>query len=370
MLIPIFAMVDVAELVALLPPVFWDTLDERFRPTWDLQGRATVSWRLGCTEIERALRLIREFGVLTCVRFREHEESDVVWLRLQLKDSSVEPSPIKEYVGWAALVQLMGLSPILRPVAFILGLTSLFGAAAVVQTVPQPPTTSRVEAKSIPEPPPPPPTPNEVKIKSKPAQAWSVGNMLIQVGVAITFSWVLAWNARNDLGCGKIDRPPSEMCDFLSAFTALDAVLLPARLEQEWKMFCDPAKRVAGRYLMIGTLRDGSQFDVWHGIKIGPDNNESTRALKEYGWRHHNEGSWRSLKFYELLHTGQGVPFRDPLCRWTCRLHNNERSSGYWRPYPERPHDLHRYTLSFEEVVRINGTEQVKNVTLSEWACF
>jgi hypothetical protein len=362
MRIPIFTVIDVAQLVALLPPFVWDSLDEFFRPTWDRQGRATVSWNSGSTAIERALLLTREFGVLMSVRFREHEKADDAWLRLQLQPPSASPSKhskdsssVKEYVGWAALVQLMRLSPILRPVALVLGLTSYFGAVEAtkrVSTAPWPQASKKVETES------------------KPSQAWSVASVLVQVAVVIMFSWVLAWNARLDLGCSNVDRLPSKTCDFLSTFAALDPVLLPIRLEQEWKMFCDPTKGVMGRYHMIGILRDGTEFDAWRGSKIRPDSKESIPARNEYGWRRHNEGSWRSLKFYENLHTVNGVHWREDLCRWTCRFYNNKPSSGYALAYPDRPQDLLNFTLQFEKLTEEQGVHGRENITLVGWRCF
>ena len=158
------------------------------------------------------------------------------------------------------------------------------------------------------------------RVLPPPPEPWShrwpygvrrAGAILTQGCLAALLVYLLAWNIR------ELDVRAYEKWILPLRYNGLARAL---GLDQNWSMFSPVPRTEDGWLLMVGTLEDGSEVNLWQPDRPVP---WSKPALVSRTFR-----SQRWLKYLDNLTTNAYVGYRDYFCEWLVRRWNQQQAAS------------------------------------------
>ncbi len=312
----LFSYVCGAMWLALLPPSVWDRLFARFRRDPRRLGM-TLHYDGDCGFCRRMVLVIRGFFLLPETAIAKGQDDARIERAMRKRDSwVVTDHEGKHHYKFEALGYVLSRSPWAWPLGAVLG-ARVFrktGTWLYDQTAGRREPMGRLTGWMRPRPAGPPRRP----------LVWLRNAFLLA-----TLAYVVLWNARGlhtkevfqaDSGAGKFsaaaagwisgsrDRgPPVDRRWY-------GRVL---RISQLWSMFAPYPSRSSGWYVVVGTLADGSQVDLYRHVVLGEEFAPVSWDRPERLVETFRGPRWR--KYMMSLRKKQKREYRPLLCKYLAR---------------------------------------------------
>ena len=312
----LFSYVCGAMWLALLPPWAWDRLFAHFRRDPRRLGM-TLHYDGDCGFCRRMVLVIRGFFLLPETAIARAQDDRKIERAMRNRDSwVVTDHEGRHHYKFEALAYVLSRSPWAWPLGAVLG-AGVFrkaGAWLYDQTAGHRERMGRLTGWMRPRPARPPRRP----------LVWLRNAFLLA-----TFAYVVLWNARGlhtkevfqaDSGAGKLsaaaagwisgsrDRgPPVDRRWY-------GRVL---QISQLWTMFAPYPSRISGWYVVVGTLADGSQVDLYRHVVLGEEFAPVSWDRPERLVETFRGPRWR--KYMMSLRKKQKREYRPLLCKYLAR---------------------------------------------------
>ncbi len=265
----LFSYVCGAMWLALLPPAAWDRLFARFRRDPRRLGM-TLHYDGDCGFCRRMVLVIRSFFLLPETAVARAQDDPAIERAMRRRDSwVVTDHEGKQHYKWEALAYVLSRSPWAGPVGAVLG-APVFrrpGTWLYEQTASRRELMGRLTAWMRPRP---------ARPVARPL-AWAGNAVLLG-----TLAYVVVWNARG-FHTKEIFAADSTAGGLSAAAAGWMTGSRPGqapgpdlrwygrvlRVSQQWSMFAPYPSRSSGWYVVVGTLNDGTQVDLYRHVVLG-----------------------------------------------------------------------------------------------------
>ena len=265
----LFSYVCGAMWLALLPPAAWDRLFARFRRDPRRLGM-TLHYDGDCGFCRRMVLVIRSFFLLPETAVARAQDDPAIERAMRRRDSwVVTDHEGKQHYKWEALAYVLSRSPWAGPVGAVLG-AAVFrrpGTWLYEQTASRRELMGRLTAWMRPRP---------ARPVARPL-AWAGNAVLLG-----TLAYVVVWNARG-FHTKEIFAADSTAGGLSAAAAGWMTGSRPGqapgpdlrwygrvlRVSQQWSMFAPYPSRSSGWYVVVGTLNDGTQVDLYRHVVLG-----------------------------------------------------------------------------------------------------
>ena len=312
----LFSYVCGAMWLALLPPWAWDRLFARFRRDPRRLGM-TLHYDGDCGFCRRMVLAIRSFFLLPETAIAPAQDDPKIERAMRRRDSWV----VTDHEGghhykFEALAYVLSRSPWAWPVGAVLKTGVFRGAGTWLYdlTARHREPMGRLTGWMRPRPARPPRRP----------LLWLRNAFLLG-----TLGYVVLWNARGlhnkevfeeDSRAGRLSAKAAE---WLVGYDDRNRTVdhrwygRTLRISQFWTMFAPYPSRTSGWYVIVGTLADGSQVDLYRHIVLGEDFPEVSWERPDRLVETFHGPRWR--KYMMSLRRSTKKGYRPLLCKYLAR---------------------------------------------------
>ncbi len=333
----LFSYVCGAMWLALVPPAAWDRLFARFRRDPRRLGM-TLHYDGDCGFCRRMVLVIRAFFLLPETAVARAQDDPAIERAMRRRDSwVVTDHEGKRHFKFEALAYVLSRSPWGWPLGAVLG-AAVFrrpGTWLYEQTASRRELMGRLTAWMRPRP---------ARPVARPL-AWAGSAVLLA-----TLAYVVLWNARG-FHTKEVFAADSKAAGLSAAAAGWMTGSRPGqapgpdlrwygrllRVSQRWSMFAPYPSRNSGWYVVVGTLNDGTQVDLYRHVVLG-------EKLAPVSWerpdpivRTFHGQRWR--KYMMSLRRSAKKDYRPLFCKYLARQ--------WKREFPLRP--LKMVELYFNE---------------------
>ena len=315
--IGLFSYICSAMWLALLPPWVWDRLFARFRRDSRRLG-LTIHYDADCGFCRRMVLLLRSFFLLPETRIAEaQEDAEIERDMRELNSWVVTDCEGRRRYKFEALSYVLSCSPCAWPAGKILGM-ALFrktGTWLYEQTANRRELMGRLTGW----------------IRARPDRPVRRPLVWLRNGFLLaTLAYVVLWNAR------IFHNKEVFAADSVAGrFSAASASWIYSRDDEEgnrvdrrwygrllrvgqsWQMFAPYPPRIIGWYVVVGTLEDGSQVDLYRHVVFGEESPEVSWDRPNRLVETFRGPRWR--KYMMSLRKKEKKDYRPLLCKYLAR---------------------------------------------------
>ncbi len=315
--IGLFSYICSAMWLALLPPWVWDRLFARFRRDSRRLG-LTIHYDADCGFCRRMVLLLRSFFLLPETRIAEaQEDAEIERDMRELNSWVVTDCEGKRRYKFEALSYVLSCSPWAWPAGKILGM-ALFrktGTWLYEQTANRRELMGRLTGW----------------IRARPDRPVRRPLVWLRNGFLLaTLAYVVLWNARI-----FHNKEVFAADSVVGRFSAASASWIYSRDDEEgnrvdrrwygrllrvgqsWQMFAPYPPRIIGWYVVVGTLEDGSQVDLYRHVVFGEESPEVSWDRPNRLVETFRGPRWR--KYMMSLRKKEKKDYRPLLCKYLAR---------------------------------------------------
>lgn len=288
--IGLFAWVGAVSILPFLPTWFWNTWFSRLRTPERLEAK--IYFDRDCSFCRKAVRLLHTFFLLPETQVLPAQSSPSIESDMSRHNSWVIEKGGRRHFGFAALVAMTNLSPLLWPLTPLL---RLLRVGAVGEKTYAAVANHRRSACAVDLPAPTPQVPG-FKL-----------SFFTNVLISLFLLYVLLWNWAG---------LPGSQLKFFNNFRAIGYSL---RIDQIWNMFAPFPLKSDGWYVIPGKLRNGKTVDLFkNGEEVVWE--KPLRVAKTY-----ENHRWRKylMNLYRKEYSRHRAQYASYLCRNWNRIHSN-----------------------------------------------
>lgn len=315
--IGLFSYICSAMWLALLPPWVWDRLFARFRRDKERLGM-TIHYDADCGFCRRMVLLLRSFFLLPETRIAEAQDDAEIEKDMRTRNSwVVTDSEGNRRFKFEAFAWVLSQSPWAWPAGKILGMAAFRrpGTWLYEQTANRRELMGRLTGWMRPR--------RERQVRRP--LVWLRNGFLLA-----SLAYILLWNARI-----FHNKEVFAADSVASKFSAASAGWIYSkddgegnrvdrrwygrllRVGQSWQMFAPYPPRIIGWYVVVGTLEDGSQVDLYRHVVFGEESPEVSWDRPDRLVERFRGPRWR--KYMMSLRKKEKKDYRPLLCKYLAR---------------------------------------------------
>ena len=311
--IGLFSWVCSAMWLALLPPWVWDRLFVCFRRDPERLGM-TIHYDADCGFCRRMVLLLRAFFLLPETRIAEAQDDAEIERDMRAHNSwVVTDCRGRRRFKFEAFGYVLSRSPWAWPAGKIMGLVAFrrMGTWLYEQTANRRELMGRLTGWIRPRP--------ERRVRQP--LLWLRNGFLLA-----TLAYILLWNARifhnketfaPDSAPGRISTTSAEWIDGRDDGVDRRWYGRLMRVGQSWQMFAPYPPRIIGWYVVVGTLEDGTQIDLYRHVVFGEESPAVSWDRPDRLVETFRGPRWR--KYMISLRKKEKKDYRPLLCKYLAR---------------------------------------------------
>ncbi|MGB3511948.1 MAG: HTTM domain-containing protein [Microcoleaceae cyanobacterium] len=310
----IFPYLSIVSWFAFIPTEIWDSLTEKIQ-TKERQG-LRIYYDADCGFCKKVVYLLRTFLILPGTPLTTAQSDDSIYADMQEKNSWVVVDwQQNRHFKWEALVYVFSLSPIFKPLAFVLGLGFVMPLGTkFYETI----ANNRKFAGTFTKP-----------LKFRPVVIHY--SLVFNLITALLLAYTLIWNVKSFVR-QTYQRREVEKQDLITTVHKLfnrrtiqkiDIFSQLTRLDQGWSIFAPAPPRDDGWHIIQGKLKNGDEVDILYeeGEVVNWDKPTMKQRNKLYG-----NMQWRT--YFINLNRSIGRKLYPYYAEYLCREWNRKHESS------------------------------------------
>ncbi len=312
--IGIFPFLSIVSWLALIPTPVWDNLQEKIQ-TNERQG-LKIYYDQDCGFCKKVVYLLRTFLILPGTPITTCQTDESIYADMQEKNSWV----VVDWQGnrhfkWEALVYVFSLSPIFKPLAFVMGLSAIMPLGTkFYETI----ANNRKFAGNFTKP-----------LQFRPLNV--APNLGLNIVVSLLLLYTLIWNVKSFVH-QTYNRREEKKQDFITkadklfkrrTVQQLDVFSRVTRLDQLWSIFAPGPPTDDGWHVISGKLQNGKEVDVLY--QKGESVSWDKPTMKQFNNIYKNM-QWRS--YFVTLNRGMGRKLYPYYAEYLCRDWNSKHEGA------------------------------------------
>lgn len=310
----IFPYLSIVSWLAFIPTVVWDSWAEKIQ-TNERQG-LMIYYDADCGFCKKVVYLIRTFLILPGTPLLMAQTDESIYADMQEKNSWVVVDWQKNRrFKWEALVYVFSLSPLFKPLAFVMGLPSIIPIGTkFYETI----ANNRKFAGNFTKP-----------LKFRPLDVHPYRGLNIVVFLLLIYT--LIWNVKSFVEQTYIRREVEKQDLITTAHKLfqrrtvqkLDVFGQITKLDQSWSIFAPDPPRDDGWHVIPGKLENGKEVDILYeeGEPVNWNKPTMKQRNKLYG-----DMQWRS--YFITLNRAIGKKLYPYYAEYLCRQWNRQHEGS------------------------------------------
>ncbi|NEP77513.1 MAG: HTTM domain-containing protein [Okeania sp. SIO3B3] len=310
----IFPYLSIVSWFALIPTAVWDNWQEKIK-TNERQG-LKIYYDADCGFCKKVVYLLRTFLILPGTPLTTCQTDESIYADMEEKNSWV----VVDWQGnrhfkWEALVYVFSLSPVFKPLAFLMGLSAIMPLGTkFYETI----ANNRKFSGNFTKP-----------LQFRPLYVRpSLG---LNVVVFLLLIYTLTWNFKGFVQ-QTYNRRQEKKQDFITVadqlfkrktVQRLDVFSRVTRLDQLWSIFAPAPPRDDGWHVISGKLKNGKEVDVLY--EKGESVSWDKPTMKQFNNLYKNM-QWRS--YFLTLNRAIGRKLYPYYAEYVCREWNNKHEGS------------------------------------------
>ncbi len=344
----IFPSLCVVMWLAFIPTAVWDNWQEKIQSN-ERQG-LRIYYDADCGFCKKVVYLLRTFLILPGTPLTTCQTDESIYADMQEKNSWV----VVDWQGnrhfkWEALVYVFSLSPIFKPLAFLMGLSAIIPLGTkFYETI----ANNRKFAGNFTKP-----------LQFRPLNVDP--NLGLNIVVSLLLLYTLIWNVKGFVHQTYTRRQEKKQ-DFITkadklfkrrTVQQLDIFAQVTRLNQSWSIFAPAPPRDDGWHVISGKLKNGKEVDVLYekGDSVSSDKPTMQQFNKLY-----KNMQWRS--YFVTLNRAMGRKLYPYYAEYVCREWNKKNEGA------ERLESLDIFFMD-ERTVPPGETQTVEKKSVMQKSC-
>ncbi len=346
--IGIFPYLSISSWFALIPTAVWDNWQEKIK-TSERQG-LKIYYDADCGFCKKVVYLLRTFLILPGTPITTCQTDESIYADMQEKNSWVVVDwQENRRFKWEALVYVFSLSPIFKPLAFLMGLSAIIPLGTkFYETI----ANNRKFAGNFTKP-----------LQFRPLNVDP--NLGLNIVVSLLLLYTLIWNVKGFVHQTYTRRQEKKQ-DFITkadklfkrrTVQQLDIFAQVTRLNQSWSIFAPAPPRDDGWHVISGKLKNGKEVDVLYekGDSVSSDKPTMQQFNKLY-----KNMQWRS--YFVTLNRAMGRKLYPYYAEYVCREWNKKNEGA------ERLESLDIFFMD-ERTVPPGETQTVEKKSVMQKSC-
>ena len=344
----VFPYLCVVIWLVFIPTAVWDNWQEKIQ-TDERQG-LKIYYDADCGFCKKVVYLLRTFLILPGTPLTTAQTDEYIYADMQDKNSWVVVDwQENRHFKWEALVYVFSLSPIFKPLAFLMGLSAIM-----------PLGTKFYEAIA-----------NNRKFAgnfTKPLQfspLYVGSNLGLNIVVYLLLLYTLIWNVKGFVQ-QTYNRREEKKQDLITkadklfkrkTVQQLDVFSRVTRLDQLWSIFAPAPPRDDGWHVIQGNLKNGKEVDVLY--EKGESVSWDKPTMKQFNKLYKNM-QWRS--YFVTLNRAMGRKIYPYYIEYLCREWNSKHEGS------EKLESLDVFYMD-ERTVPPGETQTVEKKSIMQKSC-